>query len=58
MAAIDGKSFDNIQSRIDELDILIPKAVKGGRFNPELLAGLLEENDETYDPKEGRYNFA
>ena len=54
---LDGKSFDNIQSRIDKLKRLFPEAVKEGRFDPELLVGLLEENDETVGLNEERYDF-
>ncbi len=54
---LDGKSFDNIQARIDELKRLFPEAVKEGRFDPELLLGLLEEKDETYGLNEERYDF-
>ena len=54
---LSGKSFDNVRARIEELKRLFPEAVKEGRFDPELLVGLLEENDEVYGLNEERYDF-
>jgi adenine-specific DNA-methyltransferase len=54
---MDGKSYDNVCARIAELKRLFPEAVKEGHFDPELLLGLLEENDETYGLNDERYDF-